>query len=109
MPGECSHSEPKSLLLRLTHHLEPLRLAALVFDREIARDRIRADIERMTLAVLAVGQHAQLVGRAVELRLVVDDDCRAGIFRQLRLPPHRGEILVEMFDVVWEVELGAPE
>ena len=53
--------------------LEPLRLRAFILDPEVARDRIHADFERMTLAVLAVGQDAQSVGGVCGA-----DPCRDG-------------------------------
>src|SRR6516165_439028 len=92
-------SRPESIILlplRLGHDLQPLRLRAFVLDPEITRHRVGADIERMTFAVFAIGQDAEFVGGAVELRLVVDDDSRAGLLGERSLPVHRGQILIEM-------------
>ena len=87
--------------------LQTLSLRALVLDLEIASHRFGADVERVAFAGLAIGQYPQLVGGAVELGLIVDDDGRARLSRQSGKPALRGQILIEMRDVVGEIEFRA--
>src|SRR6202030_756789 len=91
----------------VSNDLQTLSLGAFVLDPAIAGHRLRADVQRMALPWVPVGQYPQLVGSAIELGLIVDDDGGARGRRQGGKPALRRQILVEMRDVVLEIEFRA--
>src|SRR5579862_9299755 len=63
-------------LLRLRHHLKPLRLRAFRGDREIARDRLFSELEWVWLARLPSREHLDLRNRVIEFRVIREQDSR---------------------------------
>jgi len=87
--------------------LEAHRLRAFVFNFEIARHRFRADIERMPLTWVPIGQHPGLESRTIKLRLVVHYDGGASGGRNGCKFPLRNDVGVKMWHVVHEIEFGS--
>ena len=76
--GYSNQTFTRTRSLVLSEQLEAHRLPAFVFDREVARHGSRADVEWMRLARPPIGERSELQSRAIELRLVSDDDGGAG-------------------------------
>ena len=82
-------------------------LRAFVFNLEISRHCVRPDVQGMRLAGMAILQHPQLSCCPIELGLIVQNDCGAGDCRKGGESAFRRKVLVKMWHVIGEVELGA--
>src|SRR5579872_585783 len=87
-------------VMRLREQLKADGLRAFIFNFEIARHRGGADVEWMRLAGSPVGQHPELGGCAIKLRLVSHYDRGAGGGRDGCKFSFRSEVGIKMRHVV---------
>jgi len=90
----------------LGEQFEAHRLRAFIFNFEIARHRASADIEWMRLARSSVGQHPELGGSIIKLRLVSHYDRGARCGCDGCKSPFRSKVGIKMRHVVQEIEFG---